>query len=409
MNLTYGSRGDEVKKLQQALNSTGSYSLTVDGSYGPKTQAAVRNYQTKNGLKVDGIAGEQTLGKLYQQPAESQPQQLAQQITTAQTATTQTQQPSFPSTGYKPSAAVESFKQQLQTAINNGPGEYKNQYKDQMDSLMAQINGREPFYYNAQEDALYQILQDQYVRQGQKAMADTVGQAAALTGGYGSTYAQRVGQQAYDEYLTGLMNQIPTLEERAYARYQQDGQKLEDQLSRLEQLEAEDYGRYRDQKTDYETEIERLTRQYETERDFDQKQHSENRGYAYDTAMSMLSAGLMPTEDMLYAAGIPQADAKAMVDAYLLQQQMAAAGGRGYGGGGLTAEEQELLRIGETPKTSSFESNLKTWQQVQATDTNAMWGNYDEYVYNEIQKAWRAKELSDNDAIYLMDKYGLLG
>ena len=85
MNLTYGSRGDEVKKLQQALNSTGSYTLDVDGSYGPATQAAVRDYQTKNGLKVDGIAGEQTLGKLYATPT-TQTQQTTQ-------TTQETQQP----------------------------------------------------------------------------------------------------------------------------------------------------------------------------------------------------------------------------------------------------------------------------------------------------------------------------
>ena len=61
--LKYGSRGDEVKKLQQALGSAG-YSVDVDGIYGDKTRSAVRQYQRANGLGVDGIVGEQTWGAL---------------------------------------------------------------------------------------------------------------------------------------------------------------------------------------------------------------------------------------------------------------------------------------------------------------------------------------------------------
>lgn len=49
-----GSKGDTVKKLQQALN------LTVDGDFGPKTDKAVREFQTKNKLTVDGIVGNNT-------------------------------------------------------------------------------------------------------------------------------------------------------------------------------------------------------------------------------------------------------------------------------------------------------------------------------------------------------------
>lgn len=56
MNLSYGSQGDEVKRLQTALNQNG-YGLAVDGIYGVKTQAAVRDYQSRQSLSVDGIAG----------------------------------------------------------------------------------------------------------------------------------------------------------------------------------------------------------------------------------------------------------------------------------------------------------------------------------------------------------------
>jgi len=65
MALKYGSKGDDVKQLQEQLNAAG-YNLDVDGSYGPKTRAAVKDYQAKNNLQVDGIVGPQTSGSLSQ-------------------------------------------------------------------------------------------------------------------------------------------------------------------------------------------------------------------------------------------------------------------------------------------------------------------------------------------------------
>ena len=62
--LRKGSTGQDVRELQTALNGKG-YTLSVDGIYGDKTAAAVRDYQQKNGLSmVDGIAGNETWGSL---------------------------------------------------------------------------------------------------------------------------------------------------------------------------------------------------------------------------------------------------------------------------------------------------------------------------------------------------------
>ena len=60
----YGSRGDEVVKIQEKLKRWGYYSGEVDGIYGPKTYEAVKYFQRKNGLTVDGIAGPKTLAAM---------------------------------------------------------------------------------------------------------------------------------------------------------------------------------------------------------------------------------------------------------------------------------------------------------------------------------------------------------
>lgn len=60
----YGSRGAEVKQIQQKLKNWGYYKGNVDGIFGSQTLAAVKYFQSKNGLAVDGIAGPKTLAAM---------------------------------------------------------------------------------------------------------------------------------------------------------------------------------------------------------------------------------------------------------------------------------------------------------------------------------------------------------
>lgn len=62
-NLAYGSSGSDVRALQEALRRAG-YNIAADGVYGAETRNAVRQYQSAQGLGVDGIAGQQTFGSL---------------------------------------------------------------------------------------------------------------------------------------------------------------------------------------------------------------------------------------------------------------------------------------------------------------------------------------------------------
>ena len=84
------------------------------------------------------------------------------------------------------------------------PGAYTSQWQGQLSDAIGKILDRKEFSYDVNSDALYQQYKDRYVQGGKMAMMDTLGQAATLTGGYGNSYAQAAGQQAYQGYLQGL-------------------------------------------------------------------------------------------------------------------------------------------------------------------------------------------------------------
>ena len=60
----YGSRGTEVRTIQEKLKRWGYYNGSIDGIYGTQTVSAVKKFQQKNGLTVDGIAGQKTLAAM---------------------------------------------------------------------------------------------------------------------------------------------------------------------------------------------------------------------------------------------------------------------------------------------------------------------------------------------------------
>lgn len=276
--ISFGSSGEDVKNLQLKLNQVGNYNLETDGVFGSKTQAAVKDYQQKNGLATDGIVGNQTWASLETTGAKP----ATKNATTTQQTTTATTQPTQPaSTGYQQSDTVAQAQQMLHDYMAQKPGAYQSTWQGQLDEIMAQIMNRQPFQYDVNSDALYQQYKDQYMAQGQQAMMDTMGQAAALTGGYGNSYAQTAGQQTYQGYLQQLNDKIPDLYQLALSKYQMEGDALANQYAMLGAREDQDYGRYRDSVADYYTELDRLYSQYNTERDYDYGQYVDNRNYEY--------------------------------------------------------------------------------------------------------------------------------
>lgn len=135
-------------------------------------------------------------------------------------------------------------------SYGDAPG-YVNRYQDKIDDLTAQILGREPFSYNAENDPAFQQYRESYTRGGERAMQDTLAQMAARTGGLASSYASGAAQQTYDNYMSALADKVPELRQLAYSMYQDEGNSLRDNLSMLAALEQGDYGKYADRLAQY--------------------------------------------------------------------------------------------------------------------------------------------------------------
>ena len=265
-----GSKGDSVSEWQKYLNSQG-YNLTVDGDFGVNTDAATRDYQTKNGLTTDGIVGANTWGKAGYSSSPSSQDWKYDNFSYND----------FTYNDYAESDTVKNAGTALNDHLANKPAEYQSQWQGQLDELMGKIMNREDFSYDFNGDALYQQYKDKYIQQGKMAMADTMGQAAAMTGGYGNSYAQSVGQQAYQASLDNLNDIIPELYQMALDNYNQEGQDLYNQYGMLSDRENLDYGRYRDSVSDYLTERDYLAGRYDSERDYDYSKYNNERNFAY--------------------------------------------------------------------------------------------------------------------------------
>ena len=200
-NLSYGSRGDEVASLQKQLNAAG-YSLAVDGIYGAATDAAVRDYQSRNALAVDGVVGPQTMNSLFER--------------------------------------------------GGGVAHYDSPVGGRMATLYEMMTNRPTFTYDPENDAVYRYYRRQYTTAAAQARDDTLGRTAALTGGYASSYGLSAAQQDYLNYINKLWGVLPTLYEQAYNRYRNEGNDLRAEYSALLTKDKVAYQQYQDYVKQYE-------------------------------------------------------------------------------------------------------------------------------------------------------------
>lgn len=180
---------------------------------------------------------------------------------------------------YTPSPTVSAAYEKLQEILDSRPGAFSSKYGASLDNLYGQIMNRKDFSYNMNNDAMYNIYKDMYTQQGKSAMRDTVGQSAALTGGYNNSYATTAGNQAYQAYLERLNEIVPQLQQNAYNMYQDETSQLYNKANLTQSLYQQDYGQYRDKVSDWQKDRDYLTNYYNNERNFDYSKYNDNRNF----------------------------------------------------------------------------------------------------------------------------------
>lgn len=297
-NMKNGTRSSDVASLQQRLNELG-YGLATDGIYGAKTEAAVRDYQSKNGLAVDGIVGTNTRGSLN---ASSGGQTM--------------------SPGY-----YEVYEDE-----DDGYSRYRDEIEDLMDEIRGLYSGKNSAY-----DAALEAQKQATAAAVQKATNDLNAQKDETANNYADMYRQlyinkmnsqkNIGQQMAAMGQTGGQAESTLLGlNTSYSDALRQGKQSENNaLSALEKaiIDAQLSGSAQDAQATAETAINKanayagvlqnLISTYGSLAQAEQAQKNNDREYNYNLAMALMSNGQIPTDDVLSSAGISKDNAAAII------------------------------------------------------------------------------------------------
>lgn len=159
-------------------------------------------------------------------------------------------------------AATKKEKQEYDALAAAKPVEQASQHQAAYDAALDKLLNREKFTYDAASDPLYEQYEQRYTQQGKLAMQDTIGKAAAMTGGYGNSYAQMAGQQTYNQYMGALADKIPELYALAQQQHASETADIQSQVSLLGGLIDRDHQLYREEVNDWNADLSRQYTEY---------------------------------------------------------------------------------------------------------------------------------------------------
>ena len=341
-----------------------------------------------------------------------------------------------------PEFNLEEYMQQQPT--------FDSQYQSQIDSMLNEILNREDFKYDASTDPLFQQYRDQYLREGDRAMRDTMAEAAAGAGGMNS-YAITAAQQANDYYSSQINDKIPELYQLAYQMYLQDIDNKVQDLGILQDMDSTQYNRYRDTMSDWLNDLNFAygkyrddVSDYQWDKNFNYNSAINDRNYnyqvgrdtvadnqyaqefnynlgrdqvsdknnaqsaAYNKAMTLMAQGVMPDAATLSAAGISATEASAYI-ASIKAAQTAKTIKTGDG------NDDDIGSIGNDTATNDY------WLGDGSTQSNKTSFSYDEdegiFTWNgknyntaeALQKALNSANLTASEEAEIKRKMSLYG
>lgn len=302
---------------------------------------------------------------------------------------------------------------------------YENQYAEQQQALLDAIINRPDFSWSKEDDPQWSSYKKSYLREGDRATANALGQAAAASGGRPSTAALTAATQAGDYYATQLNDIIPTLYQQAYDRYLNEYNMSLQDLNAVNTQEQLDYAKYLDQLGQFNTDRNFAFNQYLSDFDILQNQlaslqgqdsvdynrwmdkvglYEQNQAEETDLARAqvdaILAAGGSPSADLVGASGYTNEYVQALQAAY--QRQLAARSGSGgsssgsrsgSSGGGDSADYDGLFAAAlESGHPKSFIAN--NYKKYGFTSQTGLSDEYEEWALGQEEKAGRPVENS---------------
>ena len=302
---------------------------------------------------------------------------------------------------------------------------YENQYAEQQQALLDAIINRPDFSWSKEDDPQWSSYKKSYLREGDRATANALGQAAAASGGRPSTAALTAATQAGDYYAAQLNDIIPTLYQQAYDRYLNEYNMSLQDLNAVNTQEQLDYTKYLDQLGQFNTDRNFAFNQYLSDFDILQNQLASLQGQdsvdfdrywngqqlqredamaqqqlAQGQVDAILSAGGSPSADLVGASGYTTEYVQALQAAY--QRQLAARSGSGgsssgsrsgSSGGGDSADYDGLFAAAlESGHPKSFIAN--NYKKYGFTSQTGLSDEYEEWALGQEEKAGRPVENS---------------
>ena len=274
--------------------------------------------------------------------------------------------------------------------------DYQSTYKPKISELVDNIQNYDYNKFLGTDE--YGALRGQYERQGQRAMQDTMGDAAARTGGLASSYAVSAGQQAYG-------NQMNNLEAAALEMYQNKKNDMRNDLSMYQGLDNTDYSRYADQLTQNNanrqfnyTQLTNTANTATEKAQYDQSQAEKKAAAAENIGdySGYVSAGLMSQADAdlqqkAWALKNPALAAQLYPGKYAYLATLSAAAS---GTGGKSRSSSGSRKSGGRPKKSK--SSGSSGSKSTGTDGGEQNNSYIFHqVYAKLNNGWSTVQLSN--------------
>ncbi len=202
--------------------------------------------------------------------------------------------------------------------------EYKSSYSEQIKNLLNTASG-DTFSYDADTDPVAQTVKKTYVREGERASKNALGQAAAATGGLPSSAAITAAAQAGQYYGSQLADKTADLEENAYSRFMAKKSADLAILDALESLDTNEYNKYStDRSFDY--------GQYLDDIQLKQSEKTTEKTDLENEAALLASAGNFSAYKKLFP-DLTDAQISELVSAFKAKKTSSSSSGGGYTGG----------------------------------------------------------------------------